>query len=98
MPICLAYLKDDKYCTQVDKPFDDSSIMDLLAEIAKVNGNSYSGCWDVVSRKGDDILFAESKRTRKDSIRQSQQNWFASALRCGLKKENFLMVQWDFQP
>lgn len=97
-PICLLDWKDDKYANQIHEPFEDATITELLAAIAHVNNDRYAGCWDVVSKKGEQILFAESKRTKKDSVRQSQQTWLAAALRLGLKEENFLMVEWDFLP
>jgi len=96
-PICLNEWKDGGYRAQINCPFDDPSIKRLLAEIAVANGGKYSGCWDVVSKKGDSILFAESKRTKRDIVQPSQRNWFTAALNCGLTVDNFLMVQWDFR-
>ncbi len=96
-PICLTNWKDDKYRNQVHQPFQDNEIIKLLADISKLNANTYSGCWDVVAKKGEHIIFVESKRAKKDSIRLSQVNWLSSALLYGLKPDNFLMVQWDFK-
>jgi hypothetical protein len=74
----------------------DPKIIKLLENIATQNGNSYSGCWDVLAWKADKVLFAESKRVKKDSIRSTQTKWLESALKCGLSEKNFLVVQWDF--
>ena len=95
VPICLTEWKDDKYKNQVHVPFLDNTIIKLLADIAKLNNDTYSGCWDVVASKGDKIVFAESKRTKKDSIRSTQINWLSSGLKYGLQPDNFLVVQWD---
>lgn len=96
-PIFLADWKDDKYANQVHQPFEDHTVRDLIAAIATINQGSYAGCWDVVARKGGQILFAESKRAGKDRIRESQVQWLASALAYGLSPDNFLLVQWDLQ-
>lgn len=94
-PICLSEWKDDKYKNQIHHPFDDEKIPTILADIAKMNSNSYSGCWDVVASKGDKIIFAESKRSKKDSVRTTQVNWLAAGLKYGLRQDNFLIIQWD---
>jgi len=94
-PICLSEWKDDKYKNQIHTPIEDKEITKQLADIAKINSNSYSGCWDVMAWKGDRIIFAESKRAKKDSIRVSQNNWLASGLKYGLQPVNFMIVQWD---
>jgi hypothetical protein len=94
-PFCLTEWKDDKYKNQIHTPIADKGILNLLAEIAIQNGGSYSGCWDVLGWKNERIIFAESKRTKKDSIRTTQTNWLAAGLRHGLNADNFLVVQWD---
>jgi hypothetical protein len=94
-PIFLTAWIDDKYKNQVHVPFADTKITQLLADIATLNNNSYSGCWDLVASKGDNLIFAESKRSKKDSIRTTQVNWLSAALKYGLKHDNFLVVQWD---
>jgi len=37
---------------------------------------SYGGCWDVLAWKGQDYMFIESKRVRKDRMRIPQFRWF----------------------
>jgi hypothetical protein len=95
-PKCLTIWKDDKYGNQEHKPIGNENIITLLSDIAKLNDGSYKGCWDVLAWKGDKVVFAESKRTKKDAIRTSQSNWLAAGLMLGLSEENFLVVQWDF--
>lgn len=94
-PICLTEWKDDKYKNQVHVPFQDVAIVKLLADIAKLNNDTYSGCWDVVASKRDKLVFAESKRASKDSIRATQVNWLSAGLKYGLHPNNFIVVQWD---
>jgi hypothetical protein len=96
-PKCLTAWKDDKYGNQEHQPIGNDKIITLLADIAKLNGGSYKGCWDVLAWKGNTVVFAESKRTKKDAIRTSQSNWLEAGLKYGLSKENFLVVQWDFR-
>lgn len=97
-PIYLTEWKDDKYKNQAHVPIEDKEISKLLSDIAKQNANSFAGCWDVLAWKDDRIVFAESKRIKKDNIRSTQTNWLASALKCGLHPNNFLVVQWDISP
>ncbi len=94
-PIFLTDWKDDKYRNQINVPIADKNILTLLANIAKLNGNSYSGCWDSLAWKEDQIVFAESKRRKRDSIRTTQTNWLSAGLQYGLNLENFLIVEWD---
>lgn len=94
-PICLTEWKDDKYKNQIHDPIPDKEVLDILADIANQNAKSYSGCWDVLAWKNGTILFAESKRMKKDSIRATQTNWLAAALQLGLSPNNFLVVQWN---
>lgn len=95
IPISIKNWIDAPYKDQVHFPFADKSLDYLLFDIARLNANSYSGCWDVVAKKDGQILFVESKRTKKDSIRGSQVNWLDASLRFGLTTDNFLVVQWD---
>jgi hypothetical protein len=87
--------KDDKYKHQTHRPFDNDFADSLLADITRLNGNTYSGCWDVVACKDNRVVFAESKRTKKDRFRITQTNWLAAAMRHGLQADNFLVVEWD---
>ena len=66
-PICLIEWKDDVYKNQNHIPILDADIKKMLAEIAKINSNSYSGCWDVLAWKNGTVIFSESKRSKKDS-------------------------------
>ena len=73
----------------------NDKILLMLDGIAKVNGNSYAGCWDVLAWKNDKVIFAESKRTKKDKISATLINWLSAGLNYGLNPGNFLIVQWD---
>ncbi len=94
-PIFLSEWKDEKFKFQVHNPIENETILKLLKTIATENDNSYSGCWDVFGWKDDKIIFAESKRKKKDSIRSTQKKWLLAGLKSGLKLNNFLIVQWD---
>lgn len=96
-PKILSSWKDGKYRNQVEDPILNDNIWYILEGIASCNNKSYSGCWDVIGWKGNQIIFAESKRNKKDKIRQTQNNWLSAGLKFGLKPENFLIVQWDME-
>jgi len=68
----------------------------ILDKIIDKNG-SMSGCWDVYAWKENKILFAESKRSGRDSIRPSQVKWLGSALAVGMSAADFLMVEWSLK-
>jgi hypothetical protein len=44
--------------------------------------------------KGSDVIFAESKRSRKDFLQSTQNKWINSAFKKGLKSKNFIIVEW----
>lgn len=95
-PIYLVKWEDDKLKNQTHKPIQNKTINAILTRITNKNKNSFSGCWDILAWKKNKVLFIESKRAKKDSIRNTQTNWLKSGLRCGLKPSNFMIVQWDF--
>lgn len=88
---------EKSYKNQINLPIKGKKILEMLAEIAKLNNNSYGGCWDVLGWNGKQILFAESKRFKKDRVQQTQNRWLFAALQYRLKPENFMIVQWDFE-
>ena len=94
-PIFLNEWKDEPFKNQINTPIRNSFIIETLKGIATENNNSFSGCWDVLAWKNDDLIFAESKHKGKDRIRQTQINWLSAALRYGLKPQNFLIVEWE---
>lgn len=96
-PIYLTQWKDAPYKDQVNVPIQERWITDTLAGIAKLNNNSYKGCWDVIAWRNDKLLFVESKRKKRDSVRGSQIAWLEACLKYGLTPENFLILQWDFE-
>lgn len=67
-----------------------------LKKIIKENGG-LRGCWDVFAWKGDCIVFAESKRRLKDTIRNTQKRWLEIALQLGFPLESFLLAEWDLE-
>lgn len=98
LPVFLSEWKDEPYANQKHEPIEDKWVLDTMSGIAKLNKNSYAGCWDVLAWKDKTIIFAESKRNNKDYIRPSQNKWLATGLAFGLKPDKFLLVQWDYNP
>lgn len=76
-------------------------LRELLPERAQVldriytRAGSRSGAWDVYCWNGPNILFAESKRSGKDRLRNSQRYWLAAAIEEGFSAEDFLVVEWS---
>ena len=66
-----------------------------LLERIYTRAGTRSGAWDVYCWKGSKVLFAESKRARRDKIRDSQRHWLAEAIGEGLSNESFLIVEWS---
>jgi hypothetical protein len=65
----------------------------ILDRIAPKGG----GCFDVFAWRNGDILFCESKRSKRDGLRETQRRWLDAALDTGLLRENFLVVEWDLR-
>ncbi len=76
-------------------PIAEAWVNERLHAIAAANGNTFSGCWDVVAWKNDRLVFAESKKQKKDRMRGTQLRWLEAALRCGCSVEDFLVVEWE---
>jgi hypothetical protein len=91
---------DGKLSEQLVDVIQDNNVLKTLNAISILNsnkyGNSYSGCWDVLGWLDGQIIFAECKRSKKDFVRKTQNNWLSAAIDHGLKLENFLVVEWDF--
>ena len=66
---------------------------DLINKIRKRIGKN-AGCWDVLAWKGDEVLFIELKKAKKDSVKQSQIDWLEGCLNLGLTPDNFILVEW----
>lgn len=94
-PIHLTEWIDEPFKNQKHKPIDNKLIQVLLNAIAKNNDNNFGGCWDVVAWQNDNLIFAESKRSKKDFIQSTQNKWINSAFEIGLIEENFLMIEWN---
>lgn len=66
---------------------------ELIDAIRTKTGRS-GGCWDVFVWKGENVLFVELKRQKKDSIRETQIRWLEKSLDYGLTAENFAFIEW----
>ncbi len=97
-PLYLAGWDEEAGANQPEAPIEEGAIAGLLRAIAKANGNSYTGCWDTVNWRDDDIVFAQSKRNNKDKITPAHIKWMQAAFSLGLTEDNFLIVQWDYHP
>ncbi|HZP32702.1 MAG TPA: hypothetical protein VFB23_04990 [Candidatus Acidoferrales bacterium] len=62
-------------------------------EIIKKIGAKGGGCFDVFAWRGDDVLFCECKRHKRDRLRETQFVWIDLAVKAGFT--NLLVVEWD---
>ncbi|MFH1542897.1 MAG: VRR-NUC domain-containing protein [bacterium] len=65
----------------------------VINAIKEING-TLNGCWDLFAWKGNKLLFVESKRFKKDKLRDTQVKWLESALKSNFEIE-YLIVEWD---
>lgn len=96
-PFMLTKWNDVSLKEQTHVPIRDTEIDETLMSIAKLNGNKFGGCWDVVAWKNGYILFLEAKRKKRDRIRSSQIDWLKASLAYGLNCNNFIIIQWDIK-
>ena len=96
-PIHLTGWNENGFKNQIHNAIDNEKIQNTLNEIAKINENNFGGIWDIFAWKNEKIIFAESKRHKKDFIQSTQNKWLKSAFEFGLTEENFLMVEWNFK-
>lgn len=94
-PALLRAWNGGAFKTQTDVPIEEAWVNDKLHAIAVANGNTFSGCWDVVAWKDQRLAFTESKKQKKDRLRGTQLRWLEAALRCGCTVEDFLVVEWS---
>ncbi len=80
--------------SQVHEPISEPSIQAVLKAIARSNGDTYSGCWDVVAWQGSRLVFAEAKRKGHDSLNKNQRRWLSAAIKAGVSPDSFLVVEW----
>lgn len=97
-PIYLNEWKDDLYIHQTHEPIAEAKVLAVLQKMVQLNHQSFAGCWDIVSWNGETILFTKAIRNNKDLVRKIHLNWLKAGLAIGLKPENFLLVQWDYNP
>lgn len=95
-PVYITEWIDINYKAQIHRPINHQMVNILLQAVAQNNNNNFAGCWDVLAWKGDKVIFAESKRSKRDRIKETQKQWLEAALKTGFTTENFLMVEWSF--
>ena len=83
-------------CNPLNEITLPSKQQELLNSIYQRAG-SRNGCWDVFCWKENSYLFAESKRHRRDHIRDSQMRWLEAALESDTGSLSFLVVKWSIE-
>jgi len=66
----------------------------LIESIRAKTGRS-GGCWDVFVWKGEEVMFIELKRQKKDRVQDSQLVWLEKSLSFGLLSVNFVFIEWS---
>lgn len=66
----------------------------LIASI-RANTKTSGGCWDVFVWKGDQVMFLELKRKKRDSIKDTQRLWIDAAVREGVDPTGFALIEWQ---
>ena len=75
----------------VKLPEAQQKIIDAIrAKIGKSGG-----CWDVFVWNGGRMIFMELKRSKKDSIQNSQLRWLDASLEIGFSPDDFALVEWE---
>lgn len=54
-----------------------------------------TACFDVMAWKDDQVLFCEAKRKKRDRLTDAQYKFIEGALECGVRPEQFLVVEWE---
>lgn len=65
-----------------------------LQVLAKLSEQGRAKPWDVFCWSGDNLVFVEAKRAKKDRIRASQVAFLQNALAAGITESSFLIVEW----
>ncbi len=78
----------------VAEPIELPEKQKQLIESIRAKTGKHGGCWDVLVRKDNQILFVELKRQKKDVIQDSQRLWLEKSIESGLTTDNFAFLEW----
>jgi hypothetical protein len=81
--------------TKWETPSDTKIPLGPLSAIWKQAAKNV--CLDLFLHNGDDYLFVEAKRYRKDKPTKAEVVFFQAASACGVPAERLLIVEWDFE-
>ena len=77
---------------EVQLPLEQETLFRQIQEVAGCT----AGCFDVFCWKGNEFMFIEAKRSRKDKIRMTQRAWLQAAInQCRVPLPSLLIVEWD---
>ena len=73
-------------------------INQTLTRIAENNGQSRSGCWDVILWVDRTLLFVQLKSLAVgEEIKPARIGWLDAALKTGFSPSQFMVVEWDYR-
>ena len=53
-------------------------------------------CFDIFAWKNSRVIFCEAKRKGKDKLTVAQRKFIKGALACDIKKNQLMIIEWDF--
>ena len=53
-------------------------------------------CFDVVVWHGDEIVFCEAKRSKKDRLTEAQKKFIQGAITCDIPSSALIIIEWEF--
>lgn len=68
----------------------------IYERISAFNGTR-AGCWDVMAWNNGEVSFVECKRRGKDRMTSNEWNWLESAIRAGLRIQDFSICEWELE-
>ena len=70
----------------------------VLARIAEGNGQSRSGCWDLILWKNKTLVFvAASPVPLREGVGDARARWLDAAIRTGMSMGQFVVVEWEYR-
>src|SRR3989344_8201048 len=78
----------------VAEPIDLPPAQAGLINSLRSKTGKHGGCWDVFVWNGEEVLFIELKRQKKDAIQDSQRVWLEECLKSTLKTKDFALLEW----
>src|SRR3989344_4740076 len=77
----------------VIEPIELPAEQEKIINAIRAKTGKSGGCWDVFVWNGGRMIFMELKRSKKDSIQNSQLRWLDASLEIGFSPDDFALVE-----